>query len=242
MEKIQKNIIKYFQEKTGSNLISIYAIGSYLTDDFIEGYSDIDLAVFVKNNVNLPHSETIQTLSEKNGIKIGASYIAYDDFLNRIQDNAKATRFFSNIFALQMKNGKATLLYGKDLASMLPKNEVFLARNLQSELLNNYFHAKSPEKEKNVFVKEPMNFLGYILNMSNDLLVAKGVFSNKTNLVENIKKYYPSFGSIRAIEKALELRKKRRINFNQKEADDVKKMLSDFLDDYSLIVTQGNKN
>ena len=93
-DKIQKSIIKYFQNKLGENIVSIYAIGSFLTEDFIDSYSDIDLIVFVKKTEGLPHSEHIKYLSDKNKIETGASYIAYDDFLNRIENNEKASRVF----------------------------------------------------------------------------------------------------------------------------------------------------
>lgn len=232
IDKIQKNIIEYFQEKLGKNLVSIYTIGSFLTEDFIEGYSDIDLIVFVKETEGLPHSEHIKYLSDKNKIETGASYIAYDDFQNRIENNKKATRFFSNISALDMKNGQSFLLYGKNLSEMLPAKNIFLGRDLKSDLRENYFHAKSNDPDKNIFLREPKNWLGYIINMSNDLLIANGIFSRKKDIAKNIKRHYPDFGSLPAIEKALRLRAEKRASFSKKESAELRKILSDFLEDY----------
>ena len=239
-DKIQKNIIKYFQENLGKNLVSIYAIGSFLTEDFIDGYSDIDLIIFVKKIGGLPHSERINELSDKNKIETGVSYVAFDDFLNRIEDNDKATRFFSNISALKMNAGQSFLLYGKNLVEMLPATKILLARDLVSELKECYFHVKSTDPGKNIFLRGPRKMLNYIINMSNDLLVSRGIFSKKNELAENMKILYPNFGSTAAIEKALKFRSEKKTDFNKVETNEVHRMLSIFLEDYLSAIKNDN--
>ena len=51
---MEREIAELFQKSFGENLVSLIVIGSYGTYDIVEGYSDYDLLVLVKDAKNVP--------------------------------------------------------------------------------------------------------------------------------------------------------------------------------------------
>lgn len=229
---MKEEIINLIKKLFGKNLVSIYLEGSFGTKDFISGYSDCDLLIFVKDLKKLPDI-SFEPLSKKYGIKICYSVKFYGDLLNRIKNNKKVTRFVGNIILILIKKRKIRLISGKDLSKIIPDARMLLRRDLLRELKENYFHATNTNPKWNIFKRKPQNWANYIINMGNGLLLLKGIFIKKEEIPKMLEKYCKEFKGTGYVRKALKLRKtKKALKLNSNEKKKFRKDLEFFLEKY----------
>jgi hypothetical protein len=231
ISEMEHAIITWVKKALGKNLVSLFTIGSYANYDIVPGYSDYDLLAMVKKE---PKTRLIKldTLSKKYSLDIGCSFVSYVDFLNRIKNNNKATRFVGNISLMKMRK-KARLLTGKNIQKLIPSLKELMKRDLNSELMANYYHATSTNPEWNIFKREPCKWINYIISMSNDILISKGIFIEKNEIPKMLNKYCPDFKGTQYVKEALRLRQTKKVlDLNKKEKIKIKNTLSLFLEKY----------
>lgn len=234
---MEAELTKLLKKYIGNNLISLLVEGSYGNYDIIEGYSDYDLLVLVKNTKTALVAEAdICNLSKKYSLDIKCCIKDYRDFENRIKNNNQATRFIGNLDLIKLKK-QARLLTGKNILPLIPNIKELIKRDLNCELRESYYHATSPDQNWNIFIREPRNWINYIINMSNNLLLEKGLIVRKEKLPLTLKKYCPEFKGIIYVQKALALRQSKKIfNLSGPEKKKLKNDLSLFLEAYKQYV------
>ena len=61
LKQMERALIKLLRKKLGKNLVSLLAVGSYGSDDYINGYSDYDVMALVSGAVKIPDAELNKT-------------------------------------------------------------------------------------------------------------------------------------------------------------------------------------
>ena len=134
----------------------------------------------------------------------------YADFKNRIKNNNQAARFVGNLELIKLKK-QSRLLTGKNVIKLIPDIKEIIKRDLTSELRFEYEHATSKNPGWNIFKREPRKWVNYIINMSNCLLLSKGIAVKKQNISNALSKHCPTFNGINYVKKAIQLRKTKKI-------------------------------
>ncbi|MDD3102229.1 MAG: hypothetical protein PHE59_03725 [Patescibacteria group bacterium] len=232
VNQMEKEIIRRAKSFLGKNLVALLAEGSYGSYDFVEGYSDYDLSIFVKN-FNKIKEINFTDISERYHIDIQCVVRSYEDFQNRVKNNHKATRFIGNLDLINIKKKKTRLLVGMNIANSVPDIKKIIKRDLGCELRAEYYHATNLNPSWNIYRREPRKWVNYIINLSDRLLLSKGVISKKDDIPKMLAKYYPYFRGIKYIREALVLRKTKRVlKLNETEKKHLKNILNQFLEEY----------
>ncbi len=233
---MEQELIEAIKSKLGKNLVSLVVEGSYANYDFIEGYSDYDLLVLVKNIDNIKKIN-LNNLAKKYKLDIQYVIRSYQDLINRIKNNNKATRFFTNLGLIKYKI-QARVIWGKDITKMIPPVKEIIKRDLGCELRAEYLYATNPDKAWNIFSRKPRNWVNYIINMSNELLLSKGIIVKKRDIPRALKKIFPDFDGLKYVKEAVQLRESKKVLvLNNVEKNKLKKSLSDFLEEYKNFVS-----
>jgi hypothetical protein len=231
IDQMEQEIIKVVKKSFGKNLVSLLVEGSYGTDDYIKGYSDYDLLALVKK-VDKNSEIDLSILAKKYSIDIQCSIKSYKDLLNRIQNNNDSSRFIGNIDLIKIKK-QARLLAGKNIIDLVPDVRKIIKRDLGCELRADYYHATNSNPQWNIYKREPRKWANYIINMSNSLLLSKGIIVKKEYIPIMLSKYCPKFKEIAVIEEALKLRKSKKcLSLNKINKAKFKKRLDLFLAEY----------
>ena len=231
INRMEWEIIRDAKKIFGKNLISLFVEGSYGNHDFIKGYSDYDLLTFVKD-INKVYEFDFNDLSEKYSIDIQCVVRSYEELVNRIKNNSKATRFIGNLELIKIKK-QTRLLAGKDIKKLIPDVKKIRKRDLGSELRASYFHATNLNPGWNIYKREPRKWVNYIINMSNALLLSKGIIVRKSEIPPMLKKHLSDFGGTIYVKKALNLRKTKKVlKLNRAEKNKLKSDLTLFLEEY----------
>lgn len=233
MDQMEREIAELFQKSFGENLVSLIVIGSYGTYDIVEGYSDYDLLVLVKDAKNVPII-SLERMAQKYALEMGFSAVPYVDFENRLADNKKATRFVSNIFLVELKE-KARVLAGKNIKELIPEVHEIVQRDIRSEWQENYEHAVS--EGQSIFKRKPEKWVNYIINMSDALLLGQGVAVPKKDIPAMLEKYHPQFLGTDYVKQSLILRQTKKVlALSEEEKEELRKMLVMFLEEYRKYV------
>lgn len=231
INQMEKEIIKLSKKSFGKNLISLLVEGSYGTYDFVKGYSDYDLLALVKDNKKIGKIN-LENISKKYSLNIQCSIKSYEDLQNRIKNNNKSSRFIGNINLIKIKS-QSRLLTGKNIIQSIPTLRELVKRDLGCELRADYYHATNSSPQWNIFERETKAWINYMINMSNNLLLSKGIIVNKKNIPTMLKKYCPNFQGAIYVKKALQLRKTKKVfGLNQEKRVQLKKDLNLFLEEY----------
>ncbi len=235
IKKLEFDLITLFKNTLNSNLVSLVVDGSYGHFDFVDGYSDYDLLVFVKNKDTVPDFN-LNLLCQKYKMDIQYVIREYSEFNNRIKDNNKTTRFLSNIDLIKIKK-TTRLLWGKNIRKEIPPISTLIKRDLSSDLRECYYHATNQNPDWNIFIREPRKWVNYIINMSNVLLLSLGVVCKKDQIPTNLHNHFPDFKVQKIVKKALYLRKSKKVlSLGREEATLLKKELSLFLESYKNFI------
>ena len=228
-QEISQTLKSFF----GKNLVSLLVEGSYGIYDTVDGYSDYDLCALVKDVSKTPDVD-LGDLSKKYSIDIKCSVKSYTDFQNRIKNNNKFSRFIDNLWLIKAKKQERVLV-GKDILSQIPSIKELLKRDIGCELRGDYYHATNLNPEWNIFKSEPQKWVNYIINMSYNLLLSKGVITKKADIPKMLKKHCPDFKGIAYVKEALDLRRTKKVlHLTKIEKNQLKKTLGLFLEDYKL--------
>lgn len=235
MNKLEQDIVTLFHSTLKDNLITLLAVGSYGTNDIVDGYSDCDLMVFVEN-IREVKTIDLGKLSKKYSIDIGYSLVSYSDFKNRTKNNNKSTRFVGNIDLIKIRK-QSRVLYGKNIINLTPTIKEVIRRDLGVELRASYYHATSMNPDWNIFKRKPRKWVNYIINMSNDLLLVKGVIVKKNDIPAMLKKHCPDFCGLSCVVEAVRLRRTKEIlSLNKLLVIKLKNTLCLFLEEYRGLV------
>ncbi|OGH93751.1 MAG: hypothetical protein A2538_02625 [Candidatus Magasanikbacteria bacterium RIFOXYD2_FULL_41_14] len=235
LKQMERALVKLLRKKLGKNLVSLLAVGSYGNYDFIDGYSDYDVMALVRSAVNISETE-IDKLSKKYSIDIQCYTTLDADFNNRIKNNNQATRFIGNLGLIKLKK-QSRILYGKNVIKLIPEVKKIIQRDLTNELQFEYEHATSANPGWNIFNREPRKWINYIINMSNCLLLSKGVTVKKKNIPGALAKCCPNFLGIQYVKKAILLRQTKKVlNLSKIEKNNLKKTLQLFLEEYKKTI------
>ena len=230
--QMEKEIIKRAQKYFADNLVCLMAEGSYAAMDYVEGYSDYDLLIIVKDINRKAEKFNLDDLSKKFSIKVQCSIDLYQDILNRIKNNNKASRFINNLELIIIKKHNR-LLAGKDIKKQIPDVRGLIKRDLGAELRSIYLYAVNPDKRWNIFIREPRKWCNYAINMANALLLSRGMIVKKDQIPGKLKQYHPRFKGIDFVKKALELRKTKKIlHLNKSGKQKFNKEFRAFLEAY----------
>ena len=184
---MEREIIRRTRRSLGKNLVALLAEGSYGSYDFVEGYSDYDLLIFVKN-FNKIKEINFRDISKRYCVDIQYVIRLYKDFQNRVKNNQKATRFIGNIDLINIKK-KARLLFGKNIANLVPDIKKIIKRDLGCELRAEYYHATNLNPGWNIYRQKPKKWVNCIINISNGLLLSKGAVVEKDNIPKILAEY-----------------------------------------------------
>ncbi len=235
----EQEVSRIFCDAFGDNLVALLVVGSSAVDDTVEGYSDIDLVLFVKDIRNVPNIDTL-SLSKKYDVDIGYAVKLYADFEKRVSGNADATRYVGTLDLLNMKLGGARVLAGENILELIPSVHELLARrsDIAKELLLDYSHATDPDPERNIFQREPKKWVNCIINMSANLLFAKGIAAKKDDIPKRLAEYCPDFRGRSIVEEAITLRKtKNALSLSEAERSRLRENLKFFLEAYREYVS-----
>jgi len=131
---MEHEIIDVIRETFKKNLVSLLVVGSYATYDFVKGYSDYDLLVFVMDQSRTRTNVTLDELSTKYSIDIRCSVRPIEDLNNRILNNDQATRFIGNLGLLDLKL-HARPLYGENVADAIPDIRIMVGKSWTRNLV-----------------------------------------------------------------------------------------------------------
>ncbi len=233
LNQMEQEINQTLKSFFGKNLVSLLVEGSYGTYDIIEGYSDYDLCALVKDVSKTPDVD-LGDLSKKYSIDIKCSVKSYKDFQNRVKNSNKSSRFIDNLWLVKAKK-QARVLVGKNVLNQIPSIKELIKRDIGCELRADYYYATNLNPEWNIFRREPQKWVNYIINMSNDLLLSKGVITKKADIPAMLEKHCPEFKGVAYVKEALYLRKTKKVlHLTKIEKNQLKKTLGLFLEDYKL--------
>lgn len=208
-----KNILK-------DNLMSIYVYGSYVLNDFKNGWSDIDLLVLTRNQIEKIESEKLlnlrQTLKDKFPNNpyfkcFEGAMLPYSSFLNQTNTTVvywgtKASKI-KDTYSLDSFSMKELLENGKLIFGEETRNNLAMPsfQNLKDDIIHHY------KTIRDVAVKTGRNFysFGWLLDISRCLYTLKtGNIISKTNAGEwAIKNNLCPKQSIKALKVAIKVRK-----------------------------------
>lgn len=232
---LEREILDKAQKELGKNLVSLLVEGSRATYDFIEGYSDYDLLALVKDTKKAREVD-FNSISKKYKIEIQCVIKKYSDLINRIKNNNKATRYINNLLLIKYKK-QARILAGRNIVKLIPSVKELIKRDLGSELQANYLYATNPNKTWNIFSRQPRKWTNYMINMSNDLLLSRGIAVKKEKIPQLLKKYFPKFKGLKYVQESLDLRvSKKVLNLTKSEKNQLKNNLNQFLVMYKELV------
>lgn len=232
---MEKEIIGRVRQYFGDNLVSLLVEGGYAAYDYMEGYSDYDLLILVKEDRQVQKFD-LDDLSKKYSVDIQCDVKLYEDLINRIKNNNKARRYIDNLELVKIKNVDR-FLAGKDVRKLIPKTRALIARDVGFELRSAYLYATNPDQRWNIFIREPRKWCNYIINMADGLLLSKGIVVKKDKIPEKLERYFPAFKGIKYVRKALRLRRTKKVlALNKNEKNQFKIDLRRFLDAYHDLI------
>jgi hypothetical protein len=216
----------------GDRLVSLLVMGSYATYDIVEGYSDYDLLALVEGVVPTDSRLDLHKLSDRYRIDIGCVVRPIGDVRSRIDMNDQATRYIGNLELLDLKL-HARLLYGTDIAAMIPDVKTLLQRDIGLELRAQYLHAVDSDPVRNIFRREPRNWCNYIINLCGALLLGEGIAAEKRSYPALMRSLHPDFRAVPLLENALRLREtKKALRMSIPERARLRESLALFLEEY----------
>jgi predicted nucleotidyltransferase len=233
LRQLERDLVKRAQEAFGEDLLSVVISGSVATGEIVDGWSDCDAYAIVRRHRRLCVDTGV--LSRKYGLDVKLESVLERDLISRIRNTPQARRFVGNMMLIGLKQ-RDWLLWGKDFRKELPAIETLYWRDLRSELLSTYRHAMSRDKKKNIFERPPKAWCGYIINMSDALLVVKEIFIKKQDIPAALEKIYPDFPVIDIVRQALAYRAQAKTDFSWEEKKFLKQSLKEFLNEFKRVV------
>ncbi len=141
-------------EHTGDNLISLYVIGSFLTEDMIES-SDIDFVGIMKSSYNYDDEEKLnEILNEKipSSHRIDIGMMSYDEFFGGESKGSIMENINLPVFINFLK--KARLIHGKHLNFDDFPIKLASSREEFEYYINTFYEHKDAFKEEDLIGRD----------------------------------------------------------------------------------------